>query len=174
MTDVRESRPRPAWLTKMVAAKAAALEALTPAELAEAEADRSARKARVEARRLASIERARIIFAMFADGHSDVEIGRAICRTSRSVRRFAELRGYTITRSKTSVRRLVALSHEHEMHLRALAERNGMAPAAALEQLVALILADEASIARRMLRNPDLAREAIAAAFGAKASKTAG
>ena len=173
MLDRSESRPRPVWLQKVMAAKAAALEALTPAEFAEAEAEKAARRARVEARRLASIERAKTIFAMFADGHSDVEIGRAICRTSRSVRRFAELRGYTITRSKESVSRLVPLARAGEDALRRLGDAHGLAPAAALEQLVALLLSDEASMARRMLRNPDLAREAIAEAFGAKTGRTA-
>ena len=173
MLDRPDPCPRPEWLQKIMAAKAAALAALTPAELAEAEAEKAARRARVEARRLASIERAKTIFAMFADGHSDVEIGRVLNCASRAVRRFAELRGYTITRSKISVRRLVALSCEHETHLRALADAQGLAPAAALEQLVGLILSDEAAMARRMLRNPDLAREAIAAAFGARGKSAA-
>ena len=136
MIDRPESNSRPGWLNKIMLAKAAALGSLTADELAEAEAARAEQKARVEARRLASIARARTIFSMFADGRSDVEIGKAICRTSRSVRRFAELRGYTITRSKTSVSPLVP-------------------------------------IARRLLRNPELARQALAAAFGAKVGKTA-
>ena len=172
MSDCLESRPRPAWLLKIMAAKREGLASLTPEELAEAEATKAARKARAEARRLASIERARTICAMFFDGRSDVEIGRAICRTSRSVRRFAELRGFTITRSKDFVSRLVPIAREGEDALRRLAEAHGLAPAAVIEQLVALVLSDEASIARRMLRNPDLAREAIAAAFGAR-GKTA-
>jgi hypothetical protein len=104
---------------------------------------------------------------MFFDGRSYIEIGRAICRTSRSVRRFAELRGFTITRSKESVSRLVPIAREGEDALRRLAEALGLAPAAAIEQLVALLLVDEAEIGRRLLRNPELAREAIAAAFGA-------
>ena len=110
---------------------------------------------------------------MFADGRSDVEIGRAINCASRAVRRFAELRGYTITRSKESVSRLIPIARAGEDALRRLGDAHGLAPAAVLEQLVALLLADEAAMARRMLRNPELAREAIAAAFEGKASRTA-
>jgi len=156
---------RPGWLQKITAAKAAALAALTPDELAEAEAEKRARKARVEARRRASIERAKRIFAMFADGHSDVEIARAINCASRAVRRFAELRGYTITRSRDRVSRLVPIARAGEEALRRLGDAHGMASADVLEQLVALLLSDEAAIGRRMLRNPELARQAIARAF---------
>ena len=173
MLDRPDPRPRPAWLVKIIAAKQAALEALTPAELAEAEAEKAARRVRIEARRLASIKRAKTIFAMFADGHSDVEIGRAINCASRAVRRFAELRGYVITRSKTSVSHLIPIPRAGEDALRRLGDAHGMAPAKALEQLVALLLADDAAMARRMLRNGELARQAIAAAFGAKTGRTA-
>jgi len=62
---------------------------------------------------------------------------------------------------------------EGENALRRLAEAQGMTPAAAIEELVALILGDEAAMARRMLRNPELARQAIAEAFGAKRKQDA-
>lgn len=65
----------------------------------------------------------------------------------------------------------VRRAREGEDALRRLAAAHGLAPAAALK-LVALLLGDEAEIARRMLCNPDLAREALAAAFGAR-GKTA-
>jgi hypothetical protein len=110
MSDCPESRPRPGWLVKIMAAKQAALASLTPEELAEAEAVRSERKARAEARRLATVERAKTIFSMFADGRSDIEIAAAVGRESRAVRRFAELRGFTITRSEDSVSRLVPIA----------------------------------------------------------------
>ena len=44
MTLRPESWPRPPWLVKIMAAKVAALEALTPEELAEAEAAKAARR----------------------------------------------------------------------------------------------------------------------------------
>ena len=89
MPDRPESRPRPGWLVKIMRATQEGMDSLTPEERAEAAAEKAARKARAEARRLASIERARTICSLFFDGRSDIEIGRAICRTSRSVRRFA-------------------------------------------------------------------------------------
>ena len=58
--------------------------------------------------------------------------------------------------------RLVPIAREGEDALRRLAEAHGLAPAAALEQLVELVLVDEAVIARRMLRNPG----SRASAFG--------
>ena len=168
MIDHPELSSRPGWLNKIMRAKAEALASLTADELAEAAAERVARRARVEARRLAKIARAKTICSMFFDGCSDVEIGAAIGRTDRAVRSFAEVRGFTIPRSKTSVRRLVPIAREGEDALRRLAEAHGLAPAAALEHLVALILSEEAEVGRKLLRNPDLAREALAAAFGAK------
>ena len=175
MSERPESRPRPGWLNKIMMAKAAALAlaALTPDELAEAEAERVARRARVEARRLAAIERARTICRMFFDGKSDVEIAKAVGRKPRAVRRHAEMRGFTITRSKTSVSRLIPIAREGEDALRRLAEAHGLAPAAALEDLVAFVLGDEAEVGRKLLRNPALAREAITAAFGARRGKSA-
>src|SRR6185437_1022433 len=50
----------------------------------------------------------------------------------------------------------VRRAREGEDALRRLAAAHGLAPAAALK-LVALLLGDEAEIARRMLCNPDLA-----------------
>src|SRR6185437_2869490 len=149
-TQTAEPRPRPTWVVKFMAAKREGLASLTPEELAEALATRAARKERVEARRLASIERAKTICSMFFDGRSDVEIAAAIGRKSRVVRRFADLCGFTITRSKESVSRLVPIARAGEDALRRLAEAQGMTPAAAIEQLVALVLGDEAEIARRM------------------------
>jgi pyrroloquinoline quinone (PQQ) biosynthesis protein C len=84
-----------------------------------------------------------------------------------------EARGFTITRSKESVSRLIPIAREGEEALRRLAEAHGMAPAKALEELVALVLGDEAAMARRMLRNPALAREALAAAFGTRGNTAA-
>jgi hypothetical protein len=165
MTDLPGSRPRPAWLNKMMAAKAAALEALTPDELAEVEADRETRRLRVEARRIAKIERAKTIFSMFFDGRTDVEIGQSVGLKSRGVRRFAQLRGFAISRSKLSVRRLVALSREHETHLRSLAERNGMTAAAALDLIISVALRDDGMLGRCILRNEEAVRGAVKHAF---------
>lgn len=156
-----------------MSAKAAALASLTPDELAEAAAEKVARRARVEARRLAAIDRARTICRMFFDGHSDVEIGKAIGRTPRSVRRDAEMRGFTISRGKLSVSRLIPIARDDEDALRRLAEAHGLTPAKALEELVALVLGDEAEIARRMLRNPELARQGLEAAFEARGKSAA-
>jgi hypothetical protein len=165
MTDLPESRPRPGWLNKVLRAKQDGFSALTPAERAEAEADRALRKGRVEARRLAKIERAKTIFSMFFDGRTDVEIGQSVGLKSRGVRRFAQLRGFAISRSKLSVRRLVALSREHETHLRSLAERNGMTAAAALDFIVSVALRDDGTLGRCILRNEEAVRGAVKHAF---------
>ena len=164
-TQTAEPRPRPTWVVKFMAAKREGLASLTPEELAEAEATKAERKARVEARRLASIERAKTICAMFFDGRSDVEIAAAIGRKSRVVRRFSELCGFTITRSKTSVRRLVAISRDHEMQLRSLAERNGMTAASALDLIVSVAFRDDGLLARCILRNEEAVRGAVKHAF---------
>ena len=110
---------------------------------------------------------------MYFDGRSDIEIGRALNRTSRSIRRFAELRGFRITRSKV-VRGQARLDPARRQGRPAPPRRSSrQTPAAAIEQLVGLLLSDEAEIARRMPRNGELARQAIAEAFGATRGKTA-
>ena len=160
-----DARPRPGWLNKVLRAKQDGFAALTPAERAEAEADREARRLRVDSRRLAKMERAKTIFAMFFDGRSDVDIGKAVNLKSRGVRRFAQLRGFTISRSKLSVRRLVAISIEHEAHLRALAERNAMTATEALDFIISVALRDDGMLGRCILRNDEAVRGAVKHAF---------
>lgn len=81
------------------------------------------------------------------------------------MRRFAELCGFTITRSKTLVRRLVAISRDHEMQLRSLADRSEMTASAALDLIVSVAFRDDGLLARCILRNEEAVGGAVKHAF---------
>jgi len=63
------------------------------------------------------------------------------------------------------VRRLVAISRDHEMQLRSLADRSEMTASAALDLIVSVAFRDDGLLARCILRNEEAVGGAVKHAF---------
>ena len=136
----------------MIAARAAALEALSPADReAAALAQKQARERR-SARKVEMLERARRIFALHDEGHIASEIGHLVGRSASSVRQFAAACGILISRSESIARLAGNVTIEYRDALRRMADDYGETPARTFEDLLIFCLADDALIARRILR----------------------
>ena len=164
----RLSPPRqfPGWLTKLAAAKRAALEALSAEERTEAAEDLKGRRERIKARRAASLALAQQIFALNDAGHTVFEIAAAVDRRPKTIIVLAAKRGVSISRSTEKVRRAVVLPRAREDALRRMADDYGTVPEKALDDLLTFALDDDAAVARRVLRvrrkTPDESADQVA------------
>jgi len=145
-------RQFPSWLTKLAAAKRAALEALSAEERTEAAEDLKGRRERIKARRAASLALAQQIFALNDAGHTVFEIAAKVDRRPKTIIVLAAKRGVSISRSTEKVRRAVVLPREREDALRRMADDYRTTPEKALDDLLTFALDDDAAVARRILR----------------------
>jgi hypothetical protein len=157
MTQPRE---KPRWLIEIDVAKAKVFDALSPEDRAEATADRIAAIARAVQRKKSTRALAKQIFSKRDDGLTVYEIAAEVDRSADAVIRFARARGVAISYSAKFVRRATRMTIERENALRRMADDCGKTPVAALADLIAFALDDDALIARRILRA--VRRQAVA------------
>ena len=137
----------------MFDARVAALEALAPEHREAAAAAQKQARERRSARKAEMLERARRIFALHDEGHTAIEIARAVGRAhGNSVRQFAAKCGILISRSELIARLAGNVTIEYRDALRRMADDYGETPGRTFEDLLTFMLADDATIARRTLR----------------------
>ena len=109
----------------------------------------AARKERAKARR----ERVRRIVELTFDGRSGEEVAKVIGVSIHRLRKIAADHGVTISWRPTAFRRrAVTINHWQERILRRLGEDAGVDPADLLGEIVAIVLEEDANVARELLR----------------------
>lgn len=146
-------REAPSWVRKLAAARAVALAAMTPEEVADRGAEIAARAAR-KAKRLAD---ARLVHERSLAGDTPDEIAARLGIAPRNLFNRAKRWGIVLMRRR-GFRWLSAWVSDHRIPaLDCLAADLGVTRAAALERLLDAALADGAHVARRTLQVKRLA-----------------
>jgi hypothetical protein len=153
----RHAFDRPFWLNEVRAAKAAAWASLGPAE---AEAARLAQTEWLERKRERQKERARAkrmrlrrIVDLAHDGRSGEEIASAIGISVSRLKKIASDHAIAISWRPTAFRRrAVVIDRSQEGALRRLGQDAGATAADALTEVVAMVLEQDAHVARQLLR----------------------